>query len=57
MCQYPISDNIHFYDRSLLNYTIQTRCVNTLSRITFISTKVHLQLTKLKEDVSIPYLG
>ena len=38
-CQYPNSDNIHFYGIDNGNELTKNSCVNILIRITFISTK------------------
>ena len=38
MCQYPISDNSHFYIMYLMNCLLVFICVNILFRITLIST-------------------
>ena len=39
VCQYPKSDNIHFYVESDISRLKKLYGVNTLNRITFISTK------------------
>ena len=43
LCQYPKSDNTHFYKDLIKFVEFLNECVNTLNRITLIST---LQLTK-----------
>ena len=42
MCQYPKSDNFHFYTEKLDNKLFLKFCVNILNRITFISTSASL---------------
>ena len=54
LCQYPKSDNIHFYALQTIEKFTGIKCVNTLNRITFISTYIHKMKCLDEEFVSIP---
>ena len=54
VCQYPKSDNIHFYLLQLMDQLSLMMSVNTLNRIIFISTKEKKTTRILAIIVSIP---